>query len=138
MEGSLTDLSKYRLDTALEDLRTSKMLFDAGAWKASLNRSYYAIFHALRSVTALDRFDAKKHSSVISYFNRQYVKSGIFDVNTSSLIDTAFRMRGNADYQDFYTVSKEDTQQQIYNAEKIIAIIQPYLEERWRQLSTQS
>ena len=138
MEGGLIDLSKYRFETAREDLEIAKMLFDAGKWKASLNRSYYAIFHALRSVTALDRFDAKKHSSVISYFNRQYVKSGIFEGGVSSLIDTAFRMRGNADYQDFYVVSKEQTQQQIENADKIIAMIQPYLEERWQQDSVTS
>ena len=124
MEGSVIDLSRYRFDTAREDLETAKMMFDAGKWKASLNRSYYAIFHALRSVTALDGFDAKKHS---------YVKSGTFEAGISSLIDTAFRMRGNADYQDFYIVSKEQTQQQIDNAEKVIAMIQPYLEERWHR-----
>ena len=133
MEGGLIDLSKYRFETAREDLETAKILFDAGKWKASLNRSYYAIFHALRSVTALDRFDAKKHSSVIAYFNQHYVRTEIFEKGMTKLIGAAFEMRGNADYQDFYIVSKEQTQRQIDNAEKIIAMIQPYLEERWQQ-----
>ena len=56
MEGGLIDLSKYRFETAREDLDTAKMMFDAGKWKASLNRSYYAIFHALRSVTAAKKW----------------------------------------------------------------------------------
>ena len=168
MEGSVVDLSRYRFETAQEDLETAKMLFDAGKWKASLNRSYYAIFHALRSVTALDGFDAKKHSTVIAYFNQWYVKTEIFEKGMTKLIGSAFEMRGNADYQDFYIVSKEQTQQQIDNAGlhgltrplrhsrptrrrkpvglrrpsclagKIIAMIQPYLEERWQQDSVTS
>ena len=113
MESSLIDLSKYRFGTAEDDLETAKMLFSAGKWKAALNRSYYAIFHALRSVIALDGFDAKKHSAVIAYFNQQYIKSGIFGHVVTKLVTSAFEMRGGADYQDFYIVSKEDVQTQI-------------------------
>ena len=82
MEGSITDLSKYRYESALDDLDTAKGLLRNGKFKASVNRSYYAIFHALRSVTALDQFDSSKHSGVIAFFNRTYVKEGIFDVET--------------------------------------------------------
>ena len=45
------------------------------------NRSYYAIFHAIRSVNALDGFDSSKHSGVISHFNQEYVKTGMFEKN---------------------------------------------------------
>lgn len=61
MEGSIKDLSKYRFESALEDLDCAR-----------------AIFHALRSVTALDQFDSGKHSGIIAYFNRTYIKEGVF------------------------------------------------------------
>lgn len=138
MEGSVTDLSKYRFEAAEDDLETAKMLFDAGRWKASLNRSYYAVFHALRSVTALDSFDAKKHSAIIAYFNQHYIKSGIFAGNVSKMIADAFELRGNADYQDFYVVSKGDAQSQIDNAEMIINTIRSYLETRRGDSGNQS
>ena len=42
-------------------------------------------------------------------FNKTYDKEGIFDKSTSKIIDKAFKIRENADYQDFYVVSKKDT-----------------------------
>lgn len=55
----------------------------------------------MRAVTALDGFDSSKHSGVISYINRNYVKTGIFDKRLSKILDTAFRLREKADYDDF-------------------------------------
>ena len=132
-KGSVTALSKYRFETAVNDLETAKILFQVGQWKASLNRSYYAIFHALRSVNALDKFDTKRHSGVIAYFNQHYVKTGILntDIPLHRLIDDAFKMRSNADYEDFYVVSREQVKKQIEDAGTVLDVIRPYLEERW-------
>jgi uncharacterized protein (UPF0332 family) len=131
MEGSVIDLSKYRYETAKENLDAALTLLNDRKFKASVNRSYYSIFHALRSVTALDEFDSSKHSGVIAYFNRRYVKEGIFDKQMSKMIDTAFRLREKADYQDFIIISKEQAQEQMEKAEKIMNMVEPYLKERW-------
>ena len=93
MEGSVIDLSKYRLQSAEENLVASKTLLNAEQYKSSVNRSYYALFHALRAVTALDGFDSSKHSGIIAFFNRTYVKEGIFDKSLSKYIDVSFRLR---------------------------------------------
>lgn len=130
MESSLTELSKYRLQTAVEDLDSAIALKEIGQYKSSINRSYYAIFHALRAVTAMDGFDSSKHSGVIAYFNKNYVKEGIFDKEISKLIDTSFRLREKADYQDFFVVSKSQAEEQIGKAERVIGLIKHYLEKR--------
>ncbi len=54
------------------------LLFDNGRYKAANNRSYYAIFHALKAVLALDAFDSKRHSGIISEFQRRYIKDEVF------------------------------------------------------------
>ena len=131
MEGSVVDLSKYRFDRAKDNLETAKVLFGLGKLEDSINRSYYAIFHAMRSVTILDNFDSSKHSGIISYFNLHYIKSGIFDKDTSDIVNTAFKLRQKSDYQDFYVVSKEQAQAQIEKAEIILNRVQPYLIKRW-------
>ena len=131
MEGSVVDLSKYRFDKAKDNLETAKVLFGLGKLEDSINRSYYAIFHAMRSVTILDDFDSSKHSGIISYFNLHYIKSGIFDKDTSDIVNTAFKLRQKSDYQDFYVVSKEQTQAQIEKAEIILNRVQPYQIKRW-------
>ena len=79
MEGSIVDLSKYRLERAREDFKTANDNFVEGSYRASVNRSYYAIFHALRAITALDQFDSGKHSGIMAYVNQHYVKKGVFD-----------------------------------------------------------
>ena len=66
MEGSMTELSKYRFETAKSDLNTAKLLYELKEFRSSVNRSYYAIFHAMRSVLALDGLDSSKHSGIIA------------------------------------------------------------------------
>jgi hypothetical protein len=101
------------------------------SFASSVNRSYYAIFHALRAVTALDGFDASKHSGVIAYINREYVKTGIFDKRLSKILDTAFRLREKADYDDFILISLEAAEEQISKAEEVINMVEPYLKQKW-------
>ena len=131
MDGSVTDLSKYRLETAKDDLATAKKNFEDERYRASVNRSYYAIFHALRAITALDQFDSGKHSGIIAYVNQHYVKEGVFDRSFSKLIDSAYRLREKADYEDFYIVAIADARKQIEKAETVIAAVEEYARTRW-------
>lgn len=107
MESSVIQLSQYRLGRAKEVFHDSEVLLNQRRLASSVNRSYYAVFHALRAVTALDGFDSSKHSGVIAYINREYVKTKIFDKKLSKILDTAFRIREKADYDDFFVVSYE-------------------------------
>ena len=131
MDSGIIELSKYRFEVAQEDLDASKLLFCKEKYKPSINRSYYAIFHALRAVTALDGFDSRKHSGIIAFFNRTYVKTGIFDRLVSKNIDKAFRIREKADYQDFFAVSESDAENQIADAEELLDRVKGYLISRW-------
>lgn len=130
MEGSVIDLSRYRLERAKEDLETAEDNLENGKYRASVNRSYYAIFHALRTITALDHFDSGKHSGIISFFNQHYVKTGIFDREISKLIDSSYRLREKADYDDFYLVAREDAEQQLEKARHVVQTIEQYVRQR--------
>ena len=134
MEGSLKELSQYRFQCACEDLNAAKILNDAKSFKSSVNRSYYSIFHALRAITALDGFDTSKHSGVIAYINRTYVKEGIFDKSLSKMLDKAFRLRECADYKDYEIISKDMAEEQIQRAESILNMIKQFLDEKWKSI----
>ena len=71
------DLSRYRLQKAKEMLASVKRDVDAKDYASANNRAYYAIFHAMRAVLALDGEDYKKHSAVISRFTLNDLKSEI-------------------------------------------------------------
>lgn len=52
-------LSKHRLQRAKDDLESAKLLFENKKLTQSINRSYYSIFHATRSLLAMEKFDSK-------------------------------------------------------------------------------
>ena len=70
MEGSINELIQYRFSKAKEDVESAERELKAGGYRLSLNRSYYAIFHCMRAVNAIDLYDSSKHSGVISHFNQ--------------------------------------------------------------------
>ena len=96
-------------------------------WFIKRLRSYYAIFHAMRAVLALNNIDSKRHSGIISSFQRLYIKKGIFDKDYSKIITDSFKIRSDSDYDDFYIVSKDKVKEQILNAEKFIEVGKKYL-----------
>lgn len=122
-----TDLAKYRLQQAQEMSRSAKVLFDAGEYKSSNNRAYYAMFHAVRALLALESVDYKKHSAIISHFQREYVHTGIFGREYSDILMKASSIRNSSDYDDFYLASRDETLQQIENAEKFIQAVSAHL-----------
>ena len=59
--GTRKDLVSYRIETAKSDLKSAKILLNAGEYKGANNRAYYAIFHAINAVHALDGRAFKRH-----------------------------------------------------------------------------
>ena len=81
------DLSKTRLQIAKERLAFAEEILKLGDYKTVANRSYYAVFAAMRAVLALQGFDSKKHSGIIAEFRREYIKSGLLPKELSPIIE---------------------------------------------------
>ncbi len=127
MEGSLKELARYRMARAKEMLLAAEENLKIGQYKTSLNRSYYAIFHAMRAANIVRGFDSSKHSGVIAYFNKEYLKEGIMDRKLSVLIKNSSFLREKSDYDDFFVASKKDAERQIEDANKFIMAVENYL-----------
>ena len=124
----MRDLTKYRLETATERLEVAKEMIESGRYRISISNSYYAIFNAARALLAERNIDFKKHLAVISYFRREYVKTGIFDVKFSAYIGNAFDSRNDCDYEDFFIASRTQAEEQYQNAVEFVAAVKNYLE----------
>lgn len=81
MDKAGADLAVYRLETARQCIISAKALIKISDYKGAANRSYYAVFHCMRSVLALCSIDFSKHSAVGAFFRKEYIKTGIFDVS---------------------------------------------------------
>ena len=113
-------LSEYRLKKAETLLIQAELLLQNHQYDGSINRSYYAIFNAVRSMLALLRTDSRSHSGVISFFDRYFVKTGMFDKQFSKIVHAAFDTRQDNDYEDFYVPSEAEAQEQYDNATQLI------------------
>ena len=120
-------LAKLRLDNANERLSFILAILEIGDYKTVANRSYYAMFYAMRAVLALDGFDSKKHSGIIAEFRKRYVKTGIFETEMSDIISDLFEVRASSDYDDFYVISKSKVVEQYQKAEFFVKRVNEYL-----------
>jgi uncharacterized protein (UPF0332 family) len=125
-EAKIT-LIEYRLEQAEKCIDAASLLVDAGAYKDAANRIYYAVFHAMRAVLALDGFDSKKHSGIISAFQQKYIKTSVFPPDISKTIRNTFIARGKSDYEDFFVISKEETIQQLENSKAFVIAVKSYI-----------
>lgn len=124
----MTDLTKYRLETAAERVEVAAKMIESGHLRISITNSYYAMFNAVRALLAEVPIDFKKHSAIISYFRREYVKTGLFDVKLSDYIGKAFTARQYSDYGDFVFASREEAEEQYQHAVEFVEAVKNYLE----------
>lgn len=129
MESSLKELAGYRMARAREMLSASESNLEIGQYKTSLNRSYYAVFHAMRAANVLKRFDSSKHSGVIAFFMKEYLKTEILDRNLAVIIKDSSLCREKSDYDDFYVAGKAEAEEQLKNAKYFVQRIEEYMED---------
>jgi len=127
MGDKIDELVKYRLEKAAADLKASESLLSSGLFSQSVNRSYYAMFHAARAVLALDRFDSKRHSGVVAFFNQRYIKTGKIELSYFAMLTRAQQLRNNSDYDDFYQANEEDAKLLTANAREFIERVKSYM-----------
>ena len=129
VQNSSKDLCLYRVRTAIETLETAKMCIETKHYKDAVNRSYYAAFHAVRAVLAMEKIDFKRHKDVIAYFNKTYVATEIFEKTIGRILAQLQLKREKSDYDDFFVVSKEEAETQYQNAVDIFNAVKKYLSE---------
>lgn len=98
----LNALSRVRFEKAEECLSAARDLIATENYRGAANRSYYAIFHAMRAVLAYDGIDMRHHSGVISEFRKRYLKTEILAKELSKTISDLFDTRTDCDYDDFF------------------------------------
>ena len=120
-------LSAVRLEKAQENLTAAKNLISSGDLHVAVTRTYYAVFHAMRAVLALDGIDRKHHSGVIAEFRQRYIKTGLVRREQSDTISQLSDLRTDSDYDDFFDISREETEEAFRLAEAFVEEIKAFL-----------
>lgn len=84
------------------------------------NRYYYACFHAIQGLFINDGITRHTHKGLHVTLGKQYVLTGKFDANLSSIFRTMEQLREKADYNCAYDISEDEVNEMREPSRKII------------------
>lgn len=128
MDSKSKDLAIYRYSLSKETLANAKLCLENRFFRDCINRSYYVVFYAIKSVLALEGTDFKRHKDAVAYFNKTYVASDLFPREIGKKIGRIKMMREESDYSDFFVASEEDAKKQYETAKEVVIEVGKYLE----------
>ena len=120
----------YRLEAAKSDIKSAKILLEAGEFRGANNRAYYGIYHAVSVIHSLDGNAYKRHKDALANFNKNYIKTEIFPRTLGRKIAEAEEIRHASDYDDFYIATREEAEEQITTAEELVVQVQKYVTDK--------
>ena len=127
MLDRIRETSKLQLERSELLLKSVPVLIEAEDAFSAVNRSYYAVFHAIKAIEIFDNFDSKKHSGLISNFRQKYIKTGIFDIEYSEILKSLAQYRQDSDYDIFADISLDEAKEQYENAKKFVDAVKTFL-----------
>jgi uncharacterized protein (UPF0332 family) len=117
------------ISKARRSLEAAKILLREDDFGAVSSKSYYAVFHMLQAALLTKELSFSKHLTVINAFSNQFIKSEIFPQEFSKEIKRLKRNREVGDYEYLRVIQKEEAEEDLKSAEKIVGAIESYIED---------
>jgi uncharacterized protein (UPF0332 family) len=127
-DQNIINLCTYRFDQAKEALCEARLLQEAGHYRGAINRAYYAMFYSLQVLVIVNKVKVSKHSRIISFFDREYVKSGVFDKRFSKWLHRLFDLRQDADYGNMFMPTEDQCREAVGQSMDFVQEIQNHFE----------
>lgn len=122
-------LADYRLSQAGDCVDEAKFLISGGKNPRSIiNRAYYAMFYAILALLIDEPYTSSKHSGVLSYFNRRFVKEGVFDRDMGRWVNKAFELRQRSDYREYFEATENQAIDLTSKAERFVSIVRAHID----------
>ena len=123
-------LIKYRLERADESLKAAEIMLQNDLYTPAMNRIYYSMFYSIQALLVISESAFSKHGQVKGFFNREFIKTGIFPKELGKLFNTVFEYRQKFDYVDLMIPEKELVSDYIIVAKRFKNRISKYLEDK--------
>ena len=126
-------LALHRIQQAEESLDEARYLFDGRKSPRSIiNRAYYSMFYSILALLIFEPYSSSKHSGVLSYFNRHFIKSGLITKDIGRAVNKAFDIRQRGDYREQVKLDHDQVEPYIDWAEKLITSVKEFLNSKGR------
>lgn len=121
-------LVKYRIEQAEQAIQDAQILLNEnGSLLSVINRVYYGMFYAILSLLVILGKGSSKHSGIISLFDVEFVRKGIFPKKMSQNVHKNFNLRQVSDYKELVDISIDDAKKTITDAREFVNEVKKYL-----------
>jgi len=76
-------------------------------------------------------YSSSKHSGVLGYFNKRFIKGGVFHESLGRSINKAFELRQRGDYREYAKLTYKQVEPFIEEAKVFVQKIKDYLEKKY-------
>ena len=87
------------------------------------------MFYAILALLVPTKQQTSKHAWVMTLFDRDFVKMGMFEKEFSEWLHDAFDLRQRTDYRELVSVSKEQAQTVLDHARLFVAGVKAQLQQ---------
>jgi uncharacterized protein (UPF0332 family) len=115
------------LARAEQSLLAARQLASGGYDDFAASRAYYAAFYAATAALLAEGVEFSKHTGVISFIHKQFVKPGRLSKEQGKTLNWLFELRSIGDYGGMVHVSSEQVEAAIQSAEEFVAAIRALL-----------
>jgi uncharacterized protein (UPF0332 family) len=127
MQNDFQHLINFRVQQAYETVKEVEFQIENNYLVIAVNRIYYGMFYMLLALALKNGFKTSKHSQLLGWFNKEFVKTGKIDRDTGKIVHKAFEDRTDGDYGIYVRFEKEevleklkDMKQFLFELEKLI------------------
>jgi uncharacterized protein len=124
MKHTREELIEYRLQRAKESFEEAKLLAQSNHWNTVANRLYYAAFYAINALFVKHEIQGATHNGIKANFHKEFIKTGLIDIDSGKLYNNLFNKRQEGDYQDFQIFVKEDIEPLIDKVQAFVFTIE--------------
>ena len=111
---------KQEIKLAFEMLSDAELMYKEKRLKSTINRAYYAMFHAVKAVLLSQNTDCQSHAGAINRFGECVIKKGLLDQRFAKSLHRAYRLREKSDYSPAFKIKEADVKKVVKEAKEFV------------------
>ncbi len=126
-EGEHEKVIHYWWSKSEQSLASARREAEVGSYEFAVNRLYYAAFYGVSTALLERRLSFRKHSGVRAAFHREFIKTGLLDVEWGKLYDQLFEDRQEGDYVALTSFDQDYVESQITRCRNFLIALRPLI-----------
>ena len=127
MDEQTSSRIKHLISLSGQALETAESNLASGDLRATVNRAYYAVFYLATAMLLTKGVERRRHSGILGAFREHFVKTGLIEIEYSSIYGEALIAREDADYAVEIPVDREMATTVLHEATRFVRRMQEYL-----------